>query len=124
MSHSSASHGAVNYGDILAKVQVKPTQHMFELAAQANVPGGNGYAATDPYDPIAIALYWAELGYKVMPLKSLNEIRRGGYDEDQGGKIPALKGPQSEQGTRDSELIRQWWTDDPFRGVGIPTQAN
>jgi hypothetical protein len=92
---------------------------MLDQAANAGVP-----VSTETYDPIAIATYWAGLGYKVMPLKSMAEIRKGKFPEDQAGKIPSLKGKQEEQGTRDPEVIKRWWGDDSKRGAGIPTQAN
>ena len=88
------SSGAVNYGDIMTKVQVRPTPAMLDQAAQAGVPGGNGYGPGDDYDAIAVALYWAGLGYKVMPLKSPDEIRSAGDPMDQAGKVPAFKGKQ------------------------------
>ncbi len=118
-SPPASTSGAVNFGDIMAKVQVRPTPAMLDQAANAGVP-----VSTETYDPIAIATYWAGLGYKVMPLKSMDEIRKGGFPEDQAGKIPSLKGKQEEQGTTDPEVIKRWWGDDSKRGVGIPTQAN
>ncbi len=120
------SSGAVNLGDVLAKVSIRPTQAMLDLAQKADVPGSSEPipAADQPYDPIAIATYWSDLGYKVMPLKSMAEVRHGGFPDDQAGKIPSLKGKQYEQGTRDPEVIRQWWGEDPGRGVGLPSQAN
>ncbi len=120
------SNGAVSYGDFLDKFSIRPTQHMLDLAQKADVPGSSEPipAVDQLYDPIAIATYWSELGYKVMPLKSMDEVRHGGFPDDQAGKIPSLKGKQYEQGTRDPEVIRQWWGEDPYRGVGIPSQAN
>ncbi|WP_176832406.1 bifunctional DNA primase/polymerase [Geodermatophilus sp. DSM 45219] len=108
----------------MAKYQVRPAPALLDLAQQAGVPGGNGYTESDTYDPIAIATYWAGLGYKVMPLKSMEDIRKTEKSFDQAGKLPAFRGKQYEQGTTDPDLIRKWWTDDPFRGVGLPTQAN
>ncbi len=115
--------GGVNYGDIVAQISVRPTRHMLHLAETAGVPGGNGYAPGDTYDAVQVALYWAQVG-KVMPLKSPDEMFRDGDDISQGGKIPAFKGGQYEQGTRDPEEIKRIWSDDPGRGIGLPTQAN
>ncbi len=123
-SAPAPSSGAVNFGDVLATITVRPTPEMTDRAAAAGVPGGNGYGPGEDYDPVAIANYWASLGYKVMPLKSMSEIRNGGFPDDQAGKIPSFKGKQEDQGTTDLETIRRWWGADPGRGVGIPTQAN
>ncbi len=63
VSHSSlavpkSSSGAINYGDVLAKVSIRPTQHMLDLAAKSDVPGaGADYTDDDLYDPVAIATY-------------------------------------------------------------------
>jgi hypothetical protein len=115
--------GGVNYGDIVSQISVRPTQHMLDLAGNAGVPGGKGYGLHDEYDAVAVATYWSQVG-KVLPLKSPREA----FDKDghlnNAGKLPALRGSQYEQGTRDPEQIKRWWGENPGWGVGLSTQAS
>jgi bifunctional DNA primase/polymerase-like protein len=120
----TSKSGPVRFADVLSRFSIRPTPEMRELAAQAHVPGGNGYSPDDDYDGVAVASFWASLGYRVLPLKSIEQVRRSEESLGQAGKLPALKGNQYEQGTRDPEVIERWWTEDPGRGVGISTQAN
>ncbi len=115
--------GGVNYGDIVSRISVRPTQHMLDLAGNAGVPGGKGCGPDDEYDAMAVATYWSQVG-KVLPLKSPREA----FDKDghlnNAGKLPALRGSQYEQGTRDPEQIKRWWGENPEWGVGLTTQAS
>ncbi len=71
------------------------------------------------------ALWWLDAGYKVLretPPDMTDKQGRIAYKT--AGKTPRVKGNQYEQGTRDPEVIKQWWSGEDCKcNPGVITQA-
>jgi hypothetical protein len=64
--------------------------------------------AAVPTDALALALFWAERGFPVLPA-------------DPATKAPKAGGEWQHKATLDPEQVLRWWTEDPTLRVGIRT---
>ena len=80
------------------------------------------FAQTQP--PLDAALEWAERGYPVLPLHSVDDAGRCSCRREcsHAGKHPRFRaGKDYANATTDGALIREWWRTWPEANVALPT---